>query len=321
MPRLLILLTLPPDVIEQYRARVCAKFPALVIDVADQHGNFMPLVRTADIILTFGQVMKNLKVDVKDAVNMKWIQALGTGLDGITDQPTLKASTIVTNVHGIHGQPVSEAALAGMLALSRDIPRAVRAQGKRAWERWPARLLDGKTVGIFGVGAIAEKLAPKCKALGMNVIGISTGVRQVAGFDRMHGRDELLRIAPELDYLVLLTPYSAETHNVIDAKVFAAMKPSSYLINLARGGIVDEDALADALRKSKLAGAALDVFQKEPLPENHPLWSFENVIITTHQGGFCDVYIDLALPIVEHNMHCFLAGDFKKMVNVVSHDA
>jgi phosphoglycerate dehydrogenase-like enzyme len=321
MPRLLILLTLPPDVIEQYRARISAKFPGLTIDVADQHGDFMPLVRTADIILTFGQVMKNLKVDVKEAVNMKWIQALGTGLDGIADQPALNAGTIVTNVHGIHGQPVSEAALAGMLALSRDIPRAVRAQHKRAWERWPARLLDGKTVGIFGIGAIAEKLAPKCKALGMTVIGISTGVRPVAGFDRMHGRDELLHIVPELDYLVLLTPYSAETHNIIDAKVFAAMKPSSYLVNLARGGIVDEDALVDTLRKGRLAGAALDVFQKEPLPENHPLWSFENVIITTHQGGFCDVYIDLALPIVEHNMRCFLAGDLKKMVNVIPHGA
>ena len=317
MPRLLILLTLPPDVIEQYRARMSAKFPGLTIDVADQHGHFMPLVRTADIILTFGQVMKNLKVDVKEAVNMKWIQALGTGLDGIADQPALNAGTIVTNVHGIHGQPVSEAALAGMLALSRDIPRAVRAQHKRAWERWPARLLDGKTVGIFGIGAIAEKLAPKCKALGMTVIGISTGVRPVAGFDRMHGRDELLHIMPELDYLVLLTPYSAETHNIIDAKVFAAMKPSSYLVNLARGGIVDEDALVDTLRKGRLAGAALDVFQKEPLPENHPLWSFENVIITTHQGGFCDVYIDLALPIVEHNMRFFLAGDLKKMVIVI----
>jgi D-2-hydroxyacid dehydrogenase (NADP+) len=319
MPRLLILLTLPPDVIEQYRGRIAAKFPTLAIDVADQHSSFMPLVRAADIILTFGQVMKNLKVDVKDAVKMKWIQALGTGVDGITDQPALGAAVIVTNVHGIHGHPVSEAALAGMLALSRDIPRAVRAQDERAWTRWPAKLLDGKTIGIFGIGAIAEKLAPKCKALGMNTIGISTGVRPVAGFDRMHAREELLHIVPELDYLVLLTPYSAETHNIIDAKIFAAMKPASYLVNLARGGIVDEDALVAALRTGKIAGAALDVFQKEPLPENHPLWSFKNVIITTHQGGFCDVYIDLALPIIEHNMRCFLAGDTKTMLNVIPH--
>jgi phosphoglycerate dehydrogenase-like enzyme len=318
MPRLLILLTLPPDVIEQYRARLSASFPSLTIDVADQHSNFMPLIGTADILLTFGQVMKNLKADFRNAANLKWIQALGTGLDGITDQPTLKAGIIVTNVHGVHGQPVSEAALAGMLALSRDIPRAVRAQDQKAWVRWPAKLLDGKTVGILGVGAIAEILAPKCKALGMTVIGVSSGARPVAGFDRMHGRDELLRVIPELDYFVLLTPYSAETHNLIDAKVLAAMKPTSYLVNLARGGIVDEDALIDALRQGRIAGAALDVFQKEPLPADHALWSFKNVIITTHQGGFCDAYVDLALPTIEHNMRCFLAGDVKKMVNVVA---
>ncbi len=321
MPRLLILLTLPADVIEQYRARLSAAFPALTIDVADQHSNFIPLIGTADILLTFGQVMKNLQADFGNAANLQWIQALGTGLDGITDQPTLKAGIIVTNVHGVHGQPVSEAALAGMLALSRDIPRAVRAQDQKTWVRWPATLLDGKTIGILGVGAIAEILAPKCKALGMKVIGVSSGARPVAGFDRMHGRDELLRVVPELDYLVLLTPYSAKTHNLIDAKVLAAMKPTSYLVNLARGGIVDEDALVDALRQGRIAGAALDVFQNEPLPAEHPLWSFKNVIITTHQGGFCDAYVDLALPAIEHNMRCFLAGDVKKMVNVIARAA
>lgn len=321
MPRLLILLTLPADVIEQYRTRLSAKFPALAIDVADQKSNFAPLIGSTDILLTFGQVMKNLKVGLKDAVNLKWIQALGTGLDGIADQPALKPGVIVTNVHGIHGPPVSEAAIAGMLALSRDIPRAVRSQEQKAWVRWPAKLLDRKTVGILGIGAIAEILAPKCKALGLKVIGITSAVRPVAGFDRVYGRDELLRVVPELDYLVLLTPYSAETHNLVDAKVFAAMKSTSYLINLARGGIVDEEALIAALRKGRIAGAALDVFQQEPLPATNSLWSFKNVIITTHQGGFCDVYIDLALPIVEHNMRCFLAGDVKRMVNVVSHAA
>ncbi|HXF87106.1 MAG TPA: D-2-hydroxyacid dehydrogenase [Xanthobacteraceae bacterium] len=317
MPRLLILLTLPAEVIEQYRARLRAKFPALAIDVADQNSDFKPLIAGADILLTFGQVMKNLKADFAAAGNLKWVQALGTGVDGIVDQPTLQPNVIVTNVHGIHGEPVSEAALAGMLALARDIPRAVRAQDRHAWLRWPAKLLSGKTVGIFGVGAIAERLAPKCKALGMTVIGISSGVRSVPGFDRMHGRDELLRVVPELDYLVLLTPYSPATHRLIGAAVFSAMKPAAFLVNLARGGVVDEEALVEALRSRRIAGAALDVFQEEPLPAGHPLWSFENVIITTHQGGFCDVYVDLAMPTIEHNMRCFLAGEFAKMVNVV----
>jgi D-2-hydroxyacid dehydrogenase (NADP+) len=319
MPRLLILLTLPPDVIAQYRARIGAEFPALTIDVADQHGDFRPLLAEADILVTFGQVMKNLKADFANAPKLKWVQALGTGLDGITDQPTLKSSVIVTNVHGIHGAPVSEAVLAGILALARDIPRAVRAQDEKAWLRWPAKLIEGKTVGILGVGAIAEKLAPKCKALGMTVIGITSAVRQVDGFDRTVPKDQLLQILPEIDFFVLLTPYSAETHHMIGAKVFAAMKRGSYLVNLARGGLVEEGALVEALREGKLAGAALDVFEQEPLPPGHPLWSFRNVIITTHQGGFCDAYVDLAMPTVAHNMRCFLAGEIGKMMNVAPH--
>jgi phosphoglycerate dehydrogenase-like enzyme len=152
--------------------------------------------------------------------------------------------------------------------------------------------------------------------MGMNVIGITSKPRQVAGFDRVHSTGELLGVLPTLDYLVLLTPYSPATHHMIDAKVFAAMKPSSFLVNVARGGVVDEDALVEALRAGKIAGAGLDVFNQEPLPPDHPLWTFENVIITTHQGGFCDTYVDLAMPILEHNTRCFLAGDLKGMINV-----
>ncbi len=222
----------------------------------------------------------------------------------------------MTSLHGVHGAPVSEAALASMLALSRNLPGAIRAQDEHQWRRWPAKLLHDKTVGILGIGVIAEALAPKCKAMGMTVVGITSSPRKVAGFDRVHPMGELLKVLPELDYLVLLTPYSPATHHMIDAKVFAAMKPTSYFINVARGGVVDEDALLAALRDKKIAGAALDVFNQEPLPPDHPFWDFKNVIITTHQGGFCDTYVDLAMPILEHNMRCFLKGDLKGMINV-----
>jgi phosphoglycerate dehydrogenase-like enzyme len=203
-----------------------------------------------------------------------------------------------------------------MLALSRDIPGFVRAQDEHAWKRWPAKLLYEKTVGILGIGIIAEALAPKCKAMGMTVIGISSAPRALPGFDRMLPVGDLLKVLPECDHFVLLTPYSKATHQMINAKVFAAMKPGAYFVNLARGGVVDEDALVEALRSKRLGGAALDVFNQEPLPPDHPLWGFKNVIISTHQGGFCDTYPDLAMPILEHNMRCFLKDDFKGMMNV-----
>ena len=316
MPRLLILLTLPPDVTEQYRLRLGKAFPEIAIDVCASKEPAEAAIKSADMLLTFGQMLKNLKFDLKDAANLKWVQALGTGLDGITDQPSLRPSVTVTSLHGVHGAPVSEAALAGMLALSRDIPRFVRQMDRQAWGRWPAKLLHEKTAGILGIGVIAEVLAPKCKAFGMNVVGFTSKPRPVAGFDRVYSTNEFLKRVPELDYLVLLTPYSAATHHMIDATVFAAMTPTSYLINVARGGIVDEDALVEALRQKRFAGAALDVFEHEPLPADHPLWSLPNVIITTHQGGFCDTYVDLAMPILTHNMRCFLNGDLKGMMNV-----
>jgi D-2-hydroxyacid dehydrogenase (NADP+) len=315
MPRLLILLTLPKDVRDYYAARLAERFPELAIDVVDHFSKAPPFMRAADILVTFGPMLKD---DVfRDAPRLRWIQALGTGVDGITDQPSLSPDVVVTNIRGIHGAPVSEAALMSMLALSRDLPRGLRCQSERSWTRFPARLLDGKAVGIFGVGLIAEALAPKCKAFNMTVLGFSSTRRDVAGIDRMYLRGELIEHAGELDYLVLLVPYAEDTRLLIDARVFAAMKPASYLVNLARGGVVDEDALIKALETGKLAGAALDVFQHEPLPVDHPLWTTRNVIITTHQGGFCDVYPQLALPTIEHNMACFLRDDFDGMVNVV----
>jgi phosphoglycerate dehydrogenase-like enzyme len=315
MSRLLILLTLPKDVRDFYASRLAQRFPGLHIDVVDHFSKAAPFMPSADILLTFGPMMKDEALHNAD--KLKWIQALGTGVDGVIDQPSLRPEVVITNIRGIHGEPVSEAAIMGMLALSRRLHDSVRYQDKHSWTRWPPRLIDGKTVGIYGVGLIAEALAPRCQALGMTVIGFTSTKRNLPGFDRMHLRSELVKIAPELDYLVLLVPYSEETRHSIDAKVFAAMKPSSFLVNLARGGIVDEDALMQALNSGQIAGAALDVFQEEPLPPEHPLWSTKNVIITPHLGGFCDVYAERALPTIEHNMACFLRGDFDSMVNVV----
>ena len=316
MPKLLILLTLPPDVTEQYRSRLQRLFPELTIEVVGERERAQAALGSADLLLTFGQMMKNLKLHLDNAANLRWVQALGTGLDGITDQPALRDSVTVTSLHGVPGAPVSEGALAGMFALSRDIPRFVRSQDTQTWGRWPARLLSRKTVGILGLGVIAEALAPKCKALGMEVVGITSTPRTIPGFDHVHAMSALPEVLSSLDYLVLLTPYTEATHHLMDAKMFAAMKPTSYLINVARGGVVDEAALIEALRSNTIAGAALDVFEEEPLPPGHPFWSLKNVIITTHQGGFCDTYVDLAMPVVEHNMRCFLAGDLKGMINV-----
>ena len=315
MPNVLLVLTLPEAIRNRYRDRIAAVSDDLTVDVVDHHSKVDGYIANADILVTFGPMMSDRVF--ADAKRLKWVQALGSGVDGITDQPSLPSGVIVTNIRGIHGAPVAEAALAAMLALARDLPRALRAQRKHAWERAPARTLDGKTVVIVGVGLISEALAPRCKALGMQVVGVSSTPRDIPGFDRILLRDALLEGVAEADHLVLLAPHTPETHHMIDARVIATMKPTSFLINLARGGVVDETALVDALRRGRIAGAALDVFTTEPLPSDNPLWDMDNVIITPHLGGFFDEYPDYALPVIEHNLRSYLAGDRADMINLV----
>ncbi len=315
MVRVLILLTLPEPVRAQYASGLKERFPEVEFRVADHHGKAAALAADIDALVTFGPMLHD---DVlKAAPRLKWIQALGTGVDGIVDQPSLRPEVVVTKMHGFHGVPVSEAALMAMLALARNLPRAVRSQAARKWDRFPARTLDGKTVGILGVGAIAETLAPMCKAFGMRVLGISGSPRVVPAFDEIVHRSDLERVAAEVDYLVLLAPLSAETRGIVDAKVLSAMKPGAFLVNLARGGVVDEAALLKALQENRIAGAALDVFAREPLPEDSPFWPLQNVLITPHAGGFFEDYPKHALPVIEENLRHFLAGDMENMVNRV----
>ena len=315
MSNVLILTEVQEAMRARYKAMLLERFPQLTINVVGHHNDVGPYIAGTDILLCFSPPMADHVV--RDAPRLKWIQALGTGVDNIIDLPSLGKEVLVTNVRGIHGAPVSEATIAYMLSLARDLPRASVAHDKGQWERWPAALLAGKTVGILGVGLIAEYLAPICKALHMTVIGISGSPREAKGFDRMAHRDNFVKVVPELDFLVALAPLTAETRGIVGARVFAAMKPTAYLVNVARGGVVDEPALIAALESGQIAGAALDVFAQEPLPASSPLWRTKNVTIFSHLGGYSQGYEDRAMPTIAGNMAKFLSGYLKSMINIV----
>jgi len=319
MTNVLILTEVQEAMRQRYRQMLLERFPQLTINVVGHHTEVEPYIADIDILMCFSPPMADHVV--RDAPKLRWIQALGTGVDNIVDLPSLGKEVVVTNVRGIHGAPVSEATIAYMLSLARDMPRAVREQDRSTWKRWPAQLLTGKTVGILGVGLIAEHLAPLCKAFGMTVIGITGSPRATPSFDRMVKRDDLLAIAPELDFLVALIPMSAETQNLVGEKVFKAMKPTAYLVNVARGGVVDETALIKALESGEIAGAALDVFSQEPLPPESPLWKTKGVSIFSHLGGYSEGYEMRAMPTLAGNMAKFLAGDLKNMINIVRQPA
>jgi D-2-hydroxyacid dehydrogenase (NADP+) len=315
MTNVLILLATSDAIRAAYAKALTDAFPQVTVATVDHHSKAEKLIGETDILLTFGPLVTPRLIE--KASRLKWIQSLGTGMDGLVDQPALRGDVILTRIHGIV-EPMCETIIASMLALGRNMRRSFDNQARQVWARHPPQLLYGKTLGILGVGAIASALAPRCKVLGLEVIGLSSVPRPLAGFDAVLPIGELETAAARFDHLVILTPYSPATHHIVHAGVLAAMKPTAFIVNVARGGVLDEAALIEALDQGRIAGAALDVFQEEPLPAGHRLWSMPNVIVTPHTGGTCDTYPELVMPTVLDNMRLFLAGQPERMINRVA---
>ncbi len=300
-----------------FLARARADFPSLGMMATDDRDAAGRALADAEAVIAHHFQFDDALL--QRAPKLRWIQSLTTGTDAILRLPSLRREVVVTSTRGMHGPQMSELVLLDMLALARDFPRMLRNQQRQRWERWPQPVLTGKTVVIVGVGAISETLAPLCKALGMTVFGVSASTRQPPGFDRIFSRAELPQAASLADFLVLIVPLTAQTESLVDRRVLAAMRPTAFLINVARGGVLDEEALIEALRGGRLAGAALDVFRETPLPADSPLWREERLILTPLIGGMSDVYLDQAYPIVRQNLDCFLAGRMDEMLNIVPH--
>ncbi len=315
MTNLLILLRMPQQVRDQYLDGISQAHPDLGITLVEDPDKLDPHLSETDILVAFGAHM--VEDALRDAPKLKWIQAMGTGVDGLADQPSLRDDVILTNIRGIHGPPCSELTIMLMLALSRDYRRTLENQKAGSWGRWPNKLLDRKRVGLLGLGLIAEALAPMLKAFNMETVGITESGRTVPGIDEVRKRSELAEVVADLDYLVVLVPLDETTENIVDGAILKAMKPSAYLINIARGGVLDEDALVEALDAGEIAGAALDVFREEPLPPDHRLWQHDKILVTPHMAGFNDGYADQALDVINENIRLFLAGETDKMINLV----
>lgn len=289
--------------------------PEVAITTARTVAEAVPTIGDCEVLVTLPPHLGDRAAELfAAATNLRWVQLVSTGSDNVREH-LVGRDVMLTSARGLHGHQMSEAVLSAMLCVARDVPRLQRNQSLAKWERFPARLLHGKVAGIVGLGAIAETLAPILKALGMRVIGYSGSARPVDGINEVRARDLLTASVGDVDYLVLLAPLTPDTAGLIDARVFAAMKPSSYLINLARGGIVDEPALLAALDGGEIAGAALDVFAAEPLPADSPWWHQDKVIVTPHVGGIHDGYARDVIALASDNLGRFLAG--KPLHNVV----
>lgn len=265
----------------------------------------------------------------EQAPRLRWVQLDTSGVDHLLGTWLWQADVAVTTLNGVAPPTMSEYALMMMLAFAHHLPLMLQHQARadfptlaERWRRFMPRELRGATLGIVGYGSIGRELGRVARALGMRVLGLRRGaappaqtyrVEGVAGEEaapeRLFGSDGLLEMLPLCDYVVLLVPYTPATHHIIDRAALRAMKPTAILINMARGGVVEEETLREALEGGWIAGAALDVFAQEPLSPSSPFWGMSNVIISPHVAGFTPHYHERVLELFGANLRRYLSSE------------
>jgi phosphoglycerate dehydrogenase-like enzyme len=253
------------------------------------------------------------------APRLRWYHRWYAGVEDLAEIEDLRRKgVVITNARGVHAEPMAEQVFAMLLAFARRLHTSIRNQQFAQWKRLSSHELDelaGKTLLVVGFGAIGKRVAEIGRAFRMEVIGVSRtstlpGLRCVT-------IDQLAEVLPEADVVVCVLPLTPLTRKVFNASMFAAMKPGSWFVNVGRGGLVDHDALVQALRSGQIGAAGLDVTDPEPLPESSPLWSMDNVIISPHVGGFTPHYNDRAWPIFLDNLQRFHRNEeLKNVVNL-----
>lgn len=276
----------------------------------------------------------------EQAPRLRWIQLHSAGVEQAMQQPIVTSSEVeLTNTSGMHAVQIAEYCLGMMLAFNYQIPAMLDLQHNASWpekphERFAPLALRGRTLGIVGYGAIGRELARIADAMGMTILAIKRDVMHPADDDsyrepgtgdpageipdRIYPPEAIQSMAKACDFLVLATPLTDATQGLITADVLKAMKKTAVLINIARGGVVDESALIEALRKGLIGGAALDVFNQEPLPPDNPLWAMPNVIISPHVAGYVANYHEKAAALFAENLGRYV--DNRPLLNRVAKD-
>lgn len=239
----------------------------------------------------------------------------GTGhldIETLSDQ-----DTAVTNASGVHGPNIGEYVVGSMVLFARQFRRAWRQQDRREWRSFQTAEVQGSTVTVVGLGSIGSAVVDRLQGFGVDTIGVRYTPSKGGPTDEVLGFDQIHQALGESDYVVLACPLTETTANLIDENAFRSLPPHSVLINVARGGVVDTDALVGALRSNAIGGAALDVTDPEPLPEDHPLWGFDNVQITPHNAGHTPAYYERVADILADNLDRIETDGFDNLRNQV----
>ena len=254
----------------------------------------------------------------KFAQKLRWIHAPTAAVHQLLFPELVKSDVLLTNAREVHGPVVAEHVIALIFAMAKKIPQAARLQQGRTWGQdaiWNdgprPREVEGATVGLIGLGSIGRAVARMAAALGMRVIAVREHPEKARpeGVAAVYAPPQLNDLLSQSDYVVVAAPLTDATRGLINAERLAAMRPDAYLINVGRGPQVDEAALADALRSRRIAGAALDVFEQEPLPPEPPLWELENLLITPHTAGLTEKLWQRHSALFSENLRRYLASE------------
>lgn len=253
------------------------------------------------------------------AGNLRWIQVLSAGVDHLDLDAVADHDVALTNASGVHAEPIAEQVLGYMLTFERRLHEAARNQHRGIWESpGEAGELADRTVGIVGVGAIGSRVAELAAAFGCEVVGTKRDPSEAPdAVDEIYPADEYWELLDRADHLVLACPLTDETRGLIGADELRALSPEAVLVNIARGEVVDQDALVRTLRRGGIAGAALDVFAEEPLPDDSPLWDLSNVVVTPHMAGSTPHYVERCADIFAGNYERFREGGLARFRNRV----
>ena len=299
--------------------RIRSDFPMLTVVQLPNYDRVPGEIADAEIY--FGWSLR--AEQLAQAKKLRWIHSTAAAVHQLMIPELRDSKIVVTNARDIHGPVVAEHAMALIFALAKRLPSAMRFQQQHVWAQtqlWheapPPRELAGATLLVLGLGSIGQGIAKGAKALGMHVIAVREHPQKGSGdAHEVHAIAQLDGLLPRADYVVITAPLTEVTRNLFNAERLARMRRDAYLINVARGPIVDEAALARALNKNQLAGAALDVFASEPLPTDSPLWNLENLLITPHSASLSDKMWQRHFVLISENLRRYLSG--KPLLNVV----
>ena len=278
--------------------------------------------RGAEVLIGFGLPRDVLLAALEPPARLRWIHSGSAGIASLLHPELVESDVVLTNSAGIHGPPIAETVLAMMLHFARGVDHAVRAQAESNWDPTPwetpgtAREIAGATLGIVGLGGLGREIATRALALGMRVLATRRSDRPAPdGIELLRGDDALDTLLARSDFLVLTVPATRETRGMIGVAQLERMRPDAVLINVARGGLIDEDALATSLASGHLRGAALDVTAAEPLPANSPLWKLPNVLIMPHVSPTTTRFWEREEALITENVRRYLEG--QELRNVV----